>query len=290
MQTIRTCLPLVLAAMLLETGAFGQTPHFEVASIRPTLSDTPDRAKIGIRIDGAQVRCTGLTLRDYIARAYNMEIYQISGPEWVTTLKFDISGKVPDDVKSPDIPAMLRSLLADRFHLSAHKESKEFPVYALIVGKGGTKLTESQPDPASDTAQALNVAAEGSAQGTTVRFGNGSYVAIEGDKLDAHKVQMSSFANVLGRFVDRPTVDMTGLKGTYDFAVPVTSDDFLAMMVRAGVNAGVTLPPMALSLLDKGPAESLFNGIEKLGLKLDPRKAPLEILVVDRMDKTPTEN
>jgi len=101
---------------------------------------------------------------------------------------------------------------------------------------------------------------------------------------------MELFAGNLERFVDRPIVDMTELKGTYDIVLEVTQEDYRAMLIRAGINAGVTLPPEALRLLDGASVSSLLDAIQKLGLKLDARKAPLDLLVIDDARKTPTDN
>jgi len=101
---------------------------------------------------------------------------------------------------------------------------------------------------------------------------------------------MVAFADTLARFVDRPVVDFTDLKGTYDFTVSFTPEDFRAMMIRAAINAGVTLPPEALRLLEGVSDEGLFAAVQTLGLKLESRKAPLEVLVIDSIRKTPTEN
>ena len=102
---------------------------------------------------------------------------------------------------------------------------------------------------------------------------------------------MASLAATLERFLDRPVVDMTDVKGSYDFSVEVTAEDYRAMLIRSAVVAGVVLPPDVLRLLDGSSSpESLFDGLAKLGLKLDARKAPLDVLVVESALKTPTEN
>jgi uncharacterized protein (TIGR03435 family) len=101
---------------------------------------------------------------------------------------------------------------------------------------------------------------------------------------------MGSFVDILARILDRPVVDMTALTGNYDFTLELTPEDYRAILLRGAIAAGVVLPPEALKALDAGSDESLFTGIEKLGLKLDRRKAPVDVLVVDRASKEPTEN
>jgi len=101
---------------------------------------------------------------------------------------------------------------------------------------------------------------------------------------------MPIMANVLARFADRPLVDMTQLQGNYDFAMEFSPDDFRAMMICAAVAQGTVLPPEALKLADASSGETLFNAVEKLGLKLERRRAPIEMLVIDQALKMPTEN
>lgn len=101
---------------------------------------------------------------------------------------------------------------------------------------------------------------------------------------------MATLAAILERFVDRPIVDMTELKGSYDLALDVTQEDYRAMLIHAAVAAGVTLPPEAMRLLDSASLASLFDALQKVGLKLDASKAPLDLLVIDEARKTPTDN
>src|SRR5581483_10263253 len=110
------------------------------------------------------------------------------------------------------------------------------------------------------------------------------------NRIQAHKLPMIGFADMLARFVDRPVVDMTDMKGLYDFTVEFSPEDFHAMMIRGAVTAGVILPPEALRLLEGGPGDSMFGAIERLGLKVERRKAPLPVIVIDDASKTPSEN
>jgi uncharacterized protein (TIGR03435 family) len=97
-------------------------------------------------------------------------------------------------------------------------------------------------------------------------------------------------ARQLERYVDRPIVDMTDLKGKYDLSISVTTEDYQTMLIRVAVNAGMTLPPQVIQFMDNGSIASLLDGFQQLGLKMDARKAPLDVLVIDQLSKTPTEN
>jgi uncharacterized protein (TIGR03435 family) len=123
-----------------------------------------------------------------------------------------------------------------------------------------------------------------------MNFGRGSYFNFGNNRLEAKKMTMLNFCDTLARFVDRPIVDMTELKGNYDFTLEFTPEDYRAMLIRSALSAGVTLPPGAERLLEGVSGDSLFAGVQSLGLKLEPRKAPLDVLVIDHVEKTPTEN
>jgi uncharacterized protein (TIGR03435 family) len=266
-------------------------PEFEVASIKPSAPDPMYKVRAGLHIDGSQVSCVKFSINDYIGMAYQVRSYQISGPDWTASERFDINAKLPAGSTGKEIPAMLKALLEDRFGMKTHREKRDAPVYGLVIGKGGLKMKESAPDPqAPDTQGGASVAVSGEARGVNVNYGNGSYFTVGDNKFEGKKLRASLIADVLARFTDRPVVDMTDLKGNYDFLLELTPDDFRAMMVRAAISAGVTLPPQALQILDTASGDSLFNSVEKLGLKLESRKAPLDLLVIDHIEKTPTDN
>ena len=267
--------------------------QFEVASIRPSQPSSNDNVTIGLHLDGAQVRIVALPMRDYIAMAYRVKLYQVTGPDWITSDKFDLSAKLPAGSNSDQIRDMLQSLLAERFGMKLHREKKDLPVYALTLGKSPLKIQESAPDVSGEPAPAkgdLNAAVSGGANGVSVNLGNGSYYTFANGKFTVKKVTMDMLGRQLERYVDRPIVDLTGLKGNYDLTVTVTPEDAQTMLIRAAVNAGVSLPAQVVQLADHGSIASLLDGFEQLGLKMDSRKAPLDVLVVDQASKTPTGN
>ena len=150
---------------------------FEVASIKPSPPSGYDRVTIGLHLDGAQVRIVALPMRDYIARAYRVNLFRVSGPDWITSERFDLNAKLPAGATSDQIPEMLQALLAERFQMKLHHEKKELPVYALSLGKPPLKVQESAPDDADAVAPAkgvVNAAITGDANGVSVDLGNGS--------------------------------------------------------------------------------------------------------------------
>lgn len=267
--------------------------EFEVASVKPSGPLIGgSQVSVGVRINGAQVHISSLSLRDYIRIAYRVKEYQVSGPEWLAGERYEIDAKLPAGATRDQVPDMLQSLLADRFGLKLHRGTKELPVYALVVAAGGLKMKEVPPDPDAATAASapVEVVATGGPQGVSMNFGRGSTLDFGNNKFEAHKMAMIGVADVLCRYLDRPVVDMTGLTGRYDFTLPLTAEDYRVLLIRTAVSAGVSLPPEALRLLDGAADESLHSAFRAVGLKLEPRKAPLDVLLIDHANKTPTEN
>jgi uncharacterized protein (TIGR03435 family) len=286
----------VLLTALASFGAFSQTtparPEFEVASVKPSAeAETPmGNLNRGLHIDGAMVSFNGMPLRWYVHYAYTVKEDQVSGPDWLKSQRFDVVAKLPAGATREQIPAMLQSLLADRFKMTLHKDTKESAVYALIVAKGGIKMKESPLDPDTEDGPGKNnvdVNVVGGQNGATVSLGKGASVAFEAQRLVAKKVNMTYLADSLTRFEDRPVVDMTGLKGTYDCEIPYNLDDVRALIISSAP-PGTPLPPRQADVGETGV--SLIDSLAALGLKLEPRKAPLDLLVIDHVEKTPTAN
>jgi uncharacterized protein (TIGR03435 family) len=295
---IRTFL-FAASATFLPVVAIAQTAparlEFEVASIRPA-APLDASVKIGMHIDGSQVRFTSLSVRDCMRLAWQVKDYQIVGPDWIGTDRWDITAKLPAGTKSDQAPDMLQKLLVDRFGITFHHDTKEFAVYALMAAKGGLKLTETAADQASDNAAAapksgLNVSASGSAAGVFVDLGQGSWYSFADNKLVGHKLTMERIADTLSRYMDKPVVDMTGTPAStnYDVSFGITAEDYRTMLIRVAIRSGVSLPPEAVHLAD-APTDSLAAAMEATGLRMDSRKAPLDVMVIDHVEKTPTEN
>ncbi|MGA7241048.1 MAG: TIGR03435 family protein [Bryobacteraceae bacterium] len=284
-----------LSLTLAACAVFAQSPprlEFEVASIKASPPLT-DNVHIGMRIDGAQVYFTAFSLKDYIRIAYRVKDYQVEGPDWIASERFDIAAKLPAGAAREQVNDMLQSLLVDRFKLTFHRVKKEFPVYALVVAKSGAKLKESDLKgmSASDFAKGPDsVAASGSAAGVSVDLGRGSSFTFADDKLQVKRLPTARFADLLGRFVDRPVVDMTNLTGIYDYDITVTPEDYRGMLIRSAITAGVVLQPEVQRMAMADIGESLASGLQALGLKLEARKAPLDVIVVDHAEHAPSEN
>jgi len=308
-----------LAALMVAAGfASAQTPapQFEVASIRPAGSIVAQAASgqfhVGMKIDAARVDIGSMSLLDLIRAAYRVQPYQVAGPDWMKTERFDILAKMPEGASKDQVPEMLQALLAERFKLTIHRDNKEQPVYVLMVAKGGPKLKESpaeaDPAPAAEgddksaiigTGQGnISVAREG--RGAVVRGGPmGTTRVSMGPNgvmhLEADKMTMPGFVEMLSRFVDRPVVDMTELKGTYQIGIDVTMDDLRNVARAAGMTmplgrAGAEPGRTPTDEASEPPGTSIYATVQQLGLKLEARKSPVEMIVVDHIEKTPTDN
>ena len=262
--------------------------EFEVASVKPSAPMNAQQVHIGVHVDGSQLSANYLSLRDYIRTAYQVKDTQIVAPDWMAGEHYDINAKMPPGTATGtgQIPKMLQALLADRFKLVFHRETREVPVYALVVAKGGPKLKETPPDPETDGdgpgRGAVNVNVDAGRGGTVVNLGKGSSLSFGFLKLEGKKVPIPALVDSLGRFVDRPVVDMTELKGNYDFTLEYSMEELKAL-IRA---SGSPVPPLP----ENDQAVSIMTSLQSLGLKMEPRKAPLEMLIVDKAEKTPTEN
>ncbi len=289
---VRNIAAVVVLGTAIAAGQAQPKLEFEVASIRPSAPITSPNVTAGVHIDGAQVTCILLSLRDYIRAAYKVKDYQIIAPDWMAGARFDITAKVPEGTTQEQTGEMLKSLLADRFQMKFHRETRDLPVLALVVAKGGPKLKESPKSPDADDAakRTVNVVAQGNANGTVVDMGGGASFSVGNNKIEAKKVALPILAETLASFNEKPIIDMTGLTGLYDVTLDFTPEDFRALMIRAAVMRGVVLPPEALKMMDSASGDSLGAALETLGLKLEPRKTSVEVLVIDHMEQMPTDN
>ena len=286
-----TCLTLSLAAPLAaQQPAPAEPParpRFEVASVKPSGDQPPTPGTAGLRITDRQARFTFLSLKDYIGMAYGVRVYQIVAPEWIASARFEIIATIPDGQSAADLPSMMQTLLEDRFHLRMHRENREFPVYAIET-LPAFNLEPLPPEATADTA--VTVTSTSGPGGAFVDLGQGASLTIGNNRIEAKKVTFQMLAGVLERFVDRPVVDQTKRDGRFTIAIDLTPEDFQAAMIRSAVAAGVSLPAPALRLLETASVAAIPDAMKSFGLALQPRRAPLEVVVIDSLDKAPTDN
>lgn len=281
--------PLLAAAQ-----AKPQRVQFEAASIRSTPV-LEAGVKLGMHSDGAQVRFDFLSLRDLTRIAWQVKDYQVLGPDWIASERYTVVAKVPEgNFTDEQKREMLQNLLIDRFGLKYHNEKKEFAVYALEQGKNGVKMTETPPDAngeAAPPAKGINVSASGSERGVFVDLGGGAYFTFTDNKFVGHKITVPRIVDSLAMYLDKPLIDQTGLPAekTYDLTLAITPEDYRVMLIRSAIHAGIQLPPQALQLAD-GSIDSFYSALDTAGLKLESKRAPLDVIVVDQANKTPSDN
>jgi uncharacterized protein (TIGR03435 family) len=258
----------------------GPPLSYEVATIKPVDTNTADRV---VKLPpGAFL--SPLSMRRYIMNAYGaMYAAQVvGGPDWLNKDAYDIKGKVPDDIEAAfqtmkrddqlnQNRSMQQSLLADRFHLKAHFETRVLPVYEIVPAKGGLKITEIPAPPEfkpGDTPPRFRPG-DPVPPGSSITTRNSAGLSV----FNGRAIQMSMLARVMGGDIgDRPIVDHSGFTGYFDVT-------------------GLTWAPLGDASATNSPdAPSLTVALqEKLGLKLVPAKDPIEVLVIDSIDR-PTEN
>jgi uncharacterized protein (TIGR03435 family) len=270
-----------------------QTPkaQFEAASIHAMTPNVANgaAATTGVRIDGAQFHAS-MPLRGFVVLAYRARPYQIEAPEWMSSQWYEVAATLPEGhSKNDEVLEMLQALLAERFHMKIHLQTKDLPVYALTVAQGGIQAKEDPLEPIERSVEAVS---SGSEMSTVSKLPRGATLAIGENKIEAKKFTMRTLANELTRFVDRPVVDQTGLAAdaAYDLTLELTPEDFLATRVRSAIAFGFTPPPQGMKLLEDASGDSLYTALAKAGLKLEPRKAPMEVVIVDASDKAPSAN
>ncbi len=225
----------------------GHAPEYEVATVKPNATGCCTSS----RATKDQMMLTNETLKNLVVLAYGVQPNQVTGPDWITKSRFDITGKFPPGTKYADRWRMLQRLLKDRFRLVTHTGTKEMSSYSLQVAKTGFKLQPSEPGEASTS---------GGSQGSVYTF-------------DAHKIPISTLTWELSDFLGEVVVDQTGLQGTYNF------------QLHWATNA---LPSEGTSASE--PAPSVFTALqETLGLRLQHGKVQAPVIVIDHVE-LPTEN
>jgi len=251
----RTFLSVILAA----ASALAQSPAFEVAAIKPSVPIDVQLQKgmahTGVTIDKLGLDAGFQSLQDIICRAFSVNIFQVAGPDWLPSGHFDIRAKMPEGADAADALKMLQTLLAQRFHMQFHRESREVSVFDLSVARGGAKLIPAGDQPAPTRMTALST----------------------GVSRMERTTNMSGLAALLTRFMSRPVYDKTELTGDYQVVIDIP------MVSAANASAERSESP-------EDRTNALLLSLQQMGLKLDSRKTPTETIVIDHIEKVPTEN
>ncbi len=222
-------------------------PAFEAASVRHNLDGG---YRFIMNATAARLNYVNVPLKWIIGNAYQVQESRVSGPDWLGAQRYDIQATYPAE-GAKQVPEMLRTLLADRFKVAVHRETKDVPAYVLARGKGEPTLTNGQ---------------SGAPAGGYQMKRNGAAIGI------TTKATLGQLAVFLSGMLGLPVIDQTGIDGAYDLTLDWTLDE--------------STPDRQSQM--SGPLRDAVAA--QLGLKLDLKKTPLEIVVVDHAEKIPTEN
>jgi uncharacterized protein (TIGR03435 family) len=256
--------PVFLTLTVALTAAFAQAPPaFDVASIRASQPGSREgeglkrdmRTSAAVRVSPDSVIIRNSSMRSIVCWAYHIFDFQLKGPDWMATTRFDINAKSANEVPDDKLRLMLQALLTDRFKMATHTENKEMSAYVLQVAKGGPKVKESTSGDGDFDIQPNQQKMEV----TVLRAG------------------IPNLIDALSNVFRAPVVDETGLKGKYDAT-------FNVMKYMADMRPTEGGPP-------PDPHAIIIRGLqEELGLKLEPKKTAVDLVIVDRAEKVPVEN
>jgi uncharacterized protein (TIGR03435 family) len=302
-----------VGALILSWAALGyaqESPTFEVATVKPS---EPMQASNGGRMfmgiaggpgtpDPGKISSSNMPLKSLITNAYGVQPFQVIGPAWLDTERYDVIAKVPANATKEQTKVMWQNLLAERFGLVLHHESKEFQVDELVVAKGGAKMKETEVDP--------NAPVAGPPLGGPIKMDKNGFPDVPGPtmltmmsmgpngvtgRLMAKAQPISQLANMLTNQMKHPVVDKTGLTGKYDFTLEYTPDLNGSALPPPPPPPGAGAGPAPIATASPSdsasePGTNLATAIQKLGLRLVSGKDKIDVLVIDKANKTPTEN
>lgn len=278
----------VLIVLAIAVAAIPILAQFEVASVKV---HPPPITLIGITNRGGRFSVTGFSLKMLVGRGYGVPDLRIVGaPEWADSERYDIEAKAPQDAAGQPLQPMIQALLADRFQLKAHKETRELPVYELTVPRNGSKMKlsadQTAPAPLAPPPGGPNGGPRGGPGpfdgGPRPRGTMGASVSEGHFVIEGSAIPLSVLVNALQQRMDRPIIDKTGLTGLFD--------------IRLEWAPGAEAPPLPFTRNPDAPppppveGPSVFTAIqEQLGLRLEAAKGPTEVVVIDSVQR-PTEN
>ena len=285
------CITSSVLAMSSQTSP--NAPSFEVASVKPVAPDGPTRGMLPLGVveqigfrggpgskNPGRIDYSGVTLKMLLARAYNLRPEQISGSGWLDTQRYEIVAKLPPGTDAERLRLMLQGLLTERFQIRLHRENKTSPVYYLTIAKNGPKLKSAEKLAAYEDDEERVAAMREKASNALAAMMRGGKL---GNRRSFHlpSATTARFAETLSSYLDRPVKDRTQLDGLYAFTLDWVPDRVQPMGSIGGAGAVNDAP--------SGP--SVFVAIqEQLGLKLQPEKDQIEVLVIDKVEKSPTSN
>lgn len=262
----------VAAAAGAQTTPSQRRPQFDVAAIRPNNSGAR-AVSIGVPSPGS-FRAQNVWLRFLIQVAWDVKDFQVlGGPGWVASDRYDVTAKTTEHVRLPEMRPMLRALLEDRFQLALHPETRELPIYALVVAKGASRLRKTD----EGSCAMPNPDSPSSSPDSRPICGN---ISMSPHSVNGIGISMSQLASTLSNSMQRTVVDRSGLTGKFDVHMEWAADQSTPGFWAPGLAPA----PGADATSDVGP--SIFTVIrEQLGLALEAGKAPVTVLVIDHVER-----
>ena len=262
--------------VLLAVCCSAQQLSFDAASIKPCPTQPPNRLDIHPpggpgTSDPGRIHYEWTSLKRLLMNAYDVKDFQISGPDWLASTRFDVQATMSPGTTKAQFREMLQNLLTERFKITLHHETKDLPMYSLIVAKGGPKLdTTHRVDNYGFPAAAPQQGARMMELGMKDR-----------GRLVAYQQTTQDLADHLG-LVGRPVIDSTGLTAKYDFTLTFSLE---------GLGIAPPPPGTGASGADSDAPPDIFSALEsQLGLKLQSKKGPVDLIVIDHIEKEPTAN
>src|ERR1039457_3623692 len=259
-QVLPANLTLILFAA---TAAFGQSadapaPAFDVASVKVSQPGTDGRRGRGnTQVSPGSVTMRNVSLKAAIRWAWHVTEYQVTGPDWLDSQRYEIAGKAAGPATEEELRLMMQALLRERFKLQLHRETRELGAYLLVAGKNGPKFHESTTE------------GEGSIDINQRQL-----------RVSVQRTPVSRLVEMMSNMLRAPVIDMTGLKGRYDLTLNVAQYAADLAAQWKSLDSVRADPEAFLSLILQ----------EEFGLKLEAKKMPLGVVVIDRAEKSPVEN
>ena len=285
MYSLPSILLVAITALVSAYGQEAKAPAFDVVSVKPYDLTSNRPGNTGFHIEEGRVYCN-CALSLMLQNAYGLRPYRMIGPQWLLNpwdtghvpVLYQLDARFPEGATIHDVPAMMRIMLADRFHLRAHREFRNEPVYALRIAPGGLKLALSPPaappDPSLPPPPIFLFPSV--TPGSFSMNGNSGELKVHGS------FTMATLVWFLSTDMDREVVDQTGETGTFD--IQLDARILSRRSVSAGIQQWADDDPRVVNV------PSIFSEIQRLGLRLEPARAPVEHLVIDSVESTPTPN
>jgi uncharacterized protein (TIGR03435 family) len=219
--------------------------------------------------------------------AFSVGGERVVGPDWLASTRFDIAATLPSGTTPRQVPEMMQALLEERFKLRIHRETRDVPAYQLGLRREDAKLEATTPDEES-VGQPTTQTMQGSGAGIFVTMGRGATYSLEKGQFEARKMTMAMLADALSRFVGRPVMDATGRSGHFNLTLEMPQ--VRIMTVRYAASVGVPVPPDALQFANDVVPTAIGDALRRAGFSFESRRLPLDVVVVDAMERTPTDN